>query len=96
MIEGDDLLENYNNFWDKISVDTKREFDSEPIHKEEFLKTKIKSHGNEVTEFYDKKIPKLDSNETCLAVISLDSPLKKGENYYPQVFLKECRYIEKK
>ena len=46
--------------------------------------------------FMIKTIPKLDSNETCLAVISLDSALKKGENYYPEVFLKECRYIEKK
>ena len=55
MIEEEGLLENYNNFWDKISVDTKREFDSEPIHNKEFLKTKIKSHGDEVTEFYDKK-----------------------------------------
>ena len=38
----------------------------------------------------------LDSNHTCSAVISLDSALKKDENYYPQVFLKECKYIEKK
>ena len=42
-----------------------------------FLKTKIKSSGNEVTDFYDKKIPEVDSNHTCLAVISLDSTLKK-------------------
>ena len=42
-----------------------------------FLKTKIKSNGNEVTDFYDKKIPEVDSNHTCLAVISLDSTLKK-------------------
>ena len=27
--------------------------------------------------------------------MSLDSALKKDENYYPQVFLKECKYIEK-
>ena len=31
-----------------------------------------------------------------VAVISLDSILKKDESYYPQVFLKECKYIEKK
>ena len=36
------------------------------------------------------------SNYTCLAVISMDSALKKDDNYYPQVFLKECKYIEKK
>ena len=33
---------------------------------------------------------------TCLAVISLDSALKKDNNCYPQVILKECKYIEKK
>ena len=38
----------------------------------------------------------MDSNHICLAVISLQSVLKKDENYYPQVFLKECKYIEKK
>ena len=58
------------------------------------MKTKTKSHGNEVTDFYDKKIPKVDSNHTCLAIISLDSASKKDDSYYLQVFLKECEYIE--
>ena len=44
----------------------------------------------------DEKIPKVDSNHTCLVVISLDSALKKDESYYLEVFLKECKYIEKK
>ena len=55
----------------------------------------MKSNGDEVTIFYDKKIPKLDFNHTCFAVISLDSALKKDDNNYPQVFLKGCKYIEK-
>ena len=38
----------------------------------------------------------MDSNHTCLGVISLDSTLKKDENYYPRVFLQECKYIVKK
>ena len=33
------------------------------------MTTKIKSHGDGVTDFYNKKIPKVDSNHTCLAVI---------------------------
>ena len=60
------------------------------------MKNKIKSYCDEVTGFWNKKIFKVDSNHTCFAVISLDSTLKKDENYYPQVFLKECKYIEKK
>ena len=39
---------------------------------------------------------KVDSNHTCLAVISLKSSLKKDENYLPQMFLKECKHIKKK
>ena len=95
-IEDDDLLEKYNTIWDKVSADIKKEFDSDPIYNKQFLKIKIKSHGDEVTDFYDKKIPKVDSNHTCLAVITLDSCLKKDDSYYRQVFLKECKYIEKK
>ena len=74
----------------------KKEFDSEPVYNKEYLKAKIKSHGDEVTDFYDKEIPKVDSNHTCLTVISLNSGLQKDDNYYLQVFLKEYKYIEKK
>ena len=88
-------LEKYNTIWDKASADIKKEFDREPIFNKIFLKTKINSHGDEVTDFYHNETPKPDSNHTCLAVNSMDSTLKRDKNYYPQVFLKECKYIEK-
>ena len=56
--EDDDVLENYNTIWDKVSADIKKEFDSELVYNKNYLKTKIKSHGYEVTDFYSKKIPK--------------------------------------
>ena len=77
LIKDDDLLEQYNAIWDKVSADMKKEFDSEPVCNKEFLKTKIKSHGDEVTDFYFKEIPKVDSKLTCLAVISLDFAQKR-------------------
>ena len=96
LIENDELLEKNNTVWDKVSADIKKEFDSEPFYNIHFLKTKIKSHGDEVTDFYNKEIPKVNSNHTCLGVISLDSAINKDGNYYPQVVLKECKYIKKK
>ena len=39
---------------------------------------------------------KVDFNVTFLAIISLDSALQKDENYYLQVFLKECKQMKKK
>ena len=59
MIEDDDLLEKYNTIWDKVSADLKKEFDSEPVYSKELLKTKIKSHGDEVTKLFNKKFLRL-------------------------------------
>ena len=57
-IEDDELLEKYNTIWDKVSADIKKEFDSKPVYNKKILKTKIKYHGNELTDFFDKEIPK--------------------------------------
>ena len=95
-IQNDELLEKYNTIWNKVSTDIKKELDSDSAFNKNYLKTEFKSHGDEVTDFYDKIIPKLDSDQTDLAVISLDSALKKDNNYYPQVILKEYKHIEKK
>ena len=40
-------------------------------------------------------MPEAGSNYLCLVAISIDFVFKKEENYYPQVFLKECKYIDK-
>ena len=55
LIGDDDLLEKYNTIQDKVSADIKKEFDSEPLYNKEFLKTNIRPHGDEVTNFYEKK-----------------------------------------
>ena len=49
------------------------------------------------TNFHNNKIPKESSQcmFTFLSVISIDSVFKTGKNYYPQVFLEECKYMAK-
>ena len=86
LIEDDDLCEKFNTIRDKVSSDIKKEFDSEPVYNQIFLKTKIKSYGDDVTDFYDKEIPKVNSNHTCLVVISLDSALKKMKTVIRKCF----------
>ena len=70
LIEDDSLLQKYDTIWDKVSADIKKEFNKKPVYDKEYLKTKIIFNGDEATDFYDKEIPKLDSNHNCLAVIS--------------------------
>ena len=66
------------------------------MYKEKYLKAKIKSYdGKTKTNFHDIKIPKERSQCICLSVILIDSDFRTGNNYYPQVFLKECKYVVK-
>ena len=51
LIECDDSLKKYKTIRDKVSADIKKEFDSEPVYKKEYLETKIKFHVNEVRDF---------------------------------------------
>ena len=68
----------------------KKEFVSEPVYNEKYLKTKVKSYNeNTNTNFHDNKIPKEGSEFICLSVILIDSVFKTGKNYYAQVFLEE-------
>ena len=51
----DDLLKKYNTIWNKVSADIEEEFDNELVYNKEMLKPKIRSPGDEVTDFYDEK-----------------------------------------
>ena len=45
--ESDHLLKKYNTIWDKF---IKTEFDREPVYNKKYIKVKIKSDGDEVTD----------------------------------------------
>ena len=83
-------MEKYNNIWDKVRPNIKT-IDSEPICNKKFLKTKIKSYGDEATDVHNEEIPKAGCDCTCVAVVTIDSFLKRDENHYLHVFLKECK-----
>ena len=68
----------------------KKKLDSKPVYNKAFLKIKIKPYGDEATTIHDNEMPGF--NLTCLAVITIGSAFKKDKNYYPQVFLKECKF----
>ena len=51
VLEDDDLLQKYNTIWDKVNADIREEFDSKPVYNKIYLKTKIKSHDDEVTDY---------------------------------------------
>ena len=44
LINDDKLLEKCNKIWEKVKNIIKKEFDSEPVYNEKYLKAKIKSY----------------------------------------------------
>ena len=52
-----ELIERYNKIWDTVSNSMKKEFDSETVYNEKYLKTKIISYEGKIsTNFQDDKI----------------------------------------
>ena len=50
-------LKKKNDIWNlEFSDSTKEEFDCEPICNKRYLKSKIKSYGDETTDFRDEEI----------------------------------------
>ena len=63
LIKDDELLEKYNKIWNKVSNSIKNGFDSEPVHHETYIRTKIKSYESQInTNFLDNGIPKEGSH----------------------------------
>ena len=48
MIKDDELLEKDNEIWEKFFKSIKKEFDSEPLYDEKYLKAKIKSYNEKI------------------------------------------------
>ena len=53
-IQDDELLEKYNGVWNKVSNSIKE--DCESVFNKKFLKTKIRSYGDEATYFHIRNI----------------------------------------
>ena len=95
LIKDDKLLEKYHEIWEKVKNNIKKEFDSEPLYNETYLKPKINSYNGKInTHFHNNKIPKEDS-KILNSVILINSVFRTGKNYYPQAFFEECKYVVK-
>ena len=93
------LLENYNEMWEKVEKLLRIDFESKPVYGDDdkYIKTNIKIYADYmITNFHDKKMPKEKGPCKCLSIIMLDSVIKANKKYYPQTLLEECKYIQEK
>ena len=96
LIKDDELLKQHNKIWKNVKNTICKEFDSDPVYNKKYLKAKIKSYNGKInTNFHNDKIPKEGSQCICLSVILINSVFRTSKNYYPEMFLEECKYVVK-
>ena len=95
LIEDYDLLKNYNDIWNKVNADIKKELDRFCLEKKTNNNSKPKSDYDKAIHFHNKEMLNVGPNYAYLAVITIDSVFKEDETYQPKVFLKERKYNEK-
>ena len=80
-IKDEKLLEKHNEIWKNVSNIIQKEFESNPIYNEKYIKTKIKFYnGKPNTTFHNNKIPKQRSK-----YISLSQVFKRRSERIPNV-----------
>ena len=97
LVKDEKILKQYLKIWNKTKNLIKKELNSEPVYNDKYIKTKIKIYNDKVyTNFQHSKIQKDDEYCTCLSAILLDSIfVNSNKEYYPEIFLEECKYTIK-
>ena len=93
LIKNDDLLNKYNEIWNKIKKTLNIKFHSLPIYDEKYMKAKVREFNSMIkTNFSGDEIPKENGHYACLACVTIDSVMRMKKMNYPLVWLDECKY----
>ena len=95
------LFKTYLKIWGKIEDLMRKKFDSKFFYTNDnnkYIKTKIKTFNDSIiTNFHNKKVPKVKIPCKCLSIIVLYSVIKTdNKKYYQQTFLEDCVYKQQK
>ena len=97
VIKDDDVLDKYNEIWDKIKETLSIKFHSMPVYDEKYIKAKVREFNGVIkTNFLSDEVPKENEHDTCIACITIDSVMRMEKENYLQVFLEECKCRMKK
>ena len=93
----DDVLDKYNEIWNKIKKAVNIKFHSIPVYDEKYIKPKVGEFNGVIkTNLLGDEIPKENVHYTCIACITINSVMRMKKMNYPQVYLEECKYKIKK
>ena len=97
LIKDDDVLDKYDEIWNKIKKTLNIKFHSMPVYDEKYIKARVREFNGVIkTNFLSDEIPKDGVHYTCIACTTIDYVMKMKKKNYRQVYLEECKYKIKK
>ena len=97
VMKDDDVLDKYNEIWDKFKETSNIKFHSMPIYNEKYIKAKVRElNGVIKTNFLVDDVPTESKHYTFIVCIIIDSVMRIEKKNYPQLYLEECKYKIKK
>ena len=81
VIKDDDVLDKYNEIWDKIKVILSIEFHSMPVYDEQYIKAKVRKFNSVITtNILSDEVPKENEHYSCIVCITIDSVMRMEKN----------------
>ena len=97
IVKDDDMLDKYNEIWDKIKEKLNIKFNSMPVYDQTYIKAKVREFDGVIkTNFLGDGVTKENMHYACIACITINSVTRMEKKNYPRVYLEECKYRAKK
>ena len=96
-LEGhDEWIEKYKKIWEAVEAQVFQSITTEVVNKGQYINPKLNMYGDRVAlKFYGKDVP-YGKHCEATGVLRIASIYNQGDNYWPQVYIDECRYKEVK
>ena len=90
VIKDNDVLDKYNEIWNKIKETLSIKFHSMPVYDKKYIKTKVREFSGVIKiNILVDEVPTENEHYTCIACITIDSVVRMEKENYLQVYLEE-------
>ena len=90
IVKDDDIIDKYNEIWDRIKEKLNIKFHSMPVYDQTYIKAKVREFDGKIkTNILGDGVPKENMHYTCIACITIDSVMRMDKKNYTQVYLEE-------
>ena len=91
----DEWMENYKKIWEAVEAQLFQCLTTQVVSKGRYINPKLNMYGDKIAvKYHDGKEVPYDKHCEATGLLRIASVYNQGINYWPQVYLDECKYEE--